>query len=148
MAKVFRWSGNQLTYYQEYQNIIEKLLWDAASYFHASFLSRGITPLSVEDLAKGAGEVDLLLIGDGIVGFTIGSPWYTTDRYIVEEYVYNVPDLQQVVDGLTAIALTQQAKRITLGTASVKNGRHMGLAKMYERAGCKIGAIELIKETT
>ena len=74
---------------------------------------------------------------------SMDKPWFATEFVLIEEFVSQGIGLAPVVAIMRKAMDVMSARRFVVGTRAVLNQRHGGLAKLYEREGLAISAVEL-----
>lgn len=143
---VFRWQDGQLTYLQEERPFA--LITTALNHLYHTMKDKGYNLRTPEYVLAAGLEFNYVLVGSGIVAFKVGTVWYSDDIVLCEEFVYGDLTLTDVRDALLALARLAGARRVVVGTFAVVNGRHSGLARMYESIGFRLASHELTIEVT
>lgn len=144
---VLRWEDNQLTCYQENRNKLILDLHHVMSCLKDQYEGQGWKNLCPYTAAVNAvDDFDLVYVDGGLIGFTVGQPWFVSGGdCISEEFVYDVP-VDTVVKVLKDIGTRAGCKRLLLGTRAVPRGKHAALARLYEGQGLAVSTIELTME--
>jgi hypothetical protein len=97
----------------------------------------------VDEVMEGA---SLLEVGPCIIGFSLVQPWFLTELVLTEEFIMYEGDLPEIVKALEEVGRRCGAKRLTVGTRAVAQGKHAALARLYSRQGLSVSTLELTKE--
>lgn len=148
-VKYARWDGEQLTYLQDDRNALRPIVLDLLTQLRKQYECQGwqdiVQPEAIVDEVLDG--IFLLQVPSGWVGFSVEIPWFMTKPVVGEEFVC-CHQLDDAVEGLTALAKSVGANRVVLGTRAAMGGKHRALARLYERRGCKVSTIELTLEVT
>lgn len=147
---VISWDGQQLTYLQEERHSVRTLMLELLCRLRDEYACQGWKHIAEPELIVDdvLDSVTLMRTATGYVGFTLGTPWFMSAPIISEEFVVMGTNLTDAVEGLKEIGRRHGAVRVTFGTRAAHNGRHQGLARVYERLGCTVSTIELTTEIT
>lgn len=82
--------------------------------------------------------------GTSVMCISISRPWFSKEDVLVEEFVGQGIGLHKVTKIMRLATGVMGAKRFVVGTRAAVNQRHSGLAKLYEREGLTVSAVELM----
>lgn len=100
-----------------------------------------VTPEEALDALKG----NLFVFVDtSVMCISISRPWFSKEDVLVEEFVGQGIGLHKVTKIMRLATSVMGAKRFVVGTRAAVNQRHSGLAKLYEREGLAVSAVELM----
>lgn len=141
------WQDNQLTCLQEDRAVMRAVLLRIIQDLKVSYTTQGWADLAEpEHVVDGVlDEVLLIRVPNGWVGCSVSTPWFMVAPVLCEEFVTFGVQIGDAIAALTAAAKMVDAKRITVGTRAVTNGRHAGLAKLYKTLGCQVSTVELTR---
>ncbi|WYW04338.1 hypothetical protein Kurepalu1_00036 [Pseudomonas phage vB_PpuP-Kurepalu-1] len=147
LADVFVWDGKELVV--RTGEDIESDLLNAMSFLRDGMVQQGYRMYDAEHGARFAvDELMLAITPTSVIGFNVAETWFSPEKIIGEEFIGPrigcVVDMADAVACLSAIAKRAGCPRVCLGTRS--NSRHVALARLLERTGCRISTIELTKE--
>lgn len=87
-----------------------------------------------------------VFVGHRVMVLSESKPWFSAERVLVEEFIGAGIDTETAVAVMRETCRTVDIKRFTVGTRAVANGRHAGLAKLYQREGLTVSTVELMGE--
>lgn len=85
-----------------------------------------------------------VFVDASVMCISISRPWFSNEEVLVEEFVEQGIGLQRVTQIMRLATSIMGAKRFVVGTRAAVNQRHSGLAKLYEREGLSVSAVELM----
>lgn len=85
-----------------------------------------------------------VFVDASVMCISISRPWFSKEDVLVEEFVGQGIGLQRVTQIMRLATSVMGAKRFVVGTRAAVNQRHSGLAKLYEREGLAVSAVELM----
>ena len=96
-----------------------------------------------EALASHSGNL-FVFVDASVMCISISRPWFSKRDVLVEEFVGQGIGLHRVNQIMRLATSIMGAKRFVVGTRAAVNQRHSGLAKLYEREGLTVSAVELM----
>lgn len=96
-----------------------------------------------EALAELQGNL-FVFVDASVMCISISRPWFSKEDVLVEEFVGQGIGLHRVTKIMRLATVVMGAKRFVVGTRAAVNQRHSGLAKLYEREGLTVSAVELM----
>lgn len=146
-ASFFSWDG-ELTHLQEDRGVIREQIKSALQWLKDQYAVQGWQHVAEpEDIVESVMEdVHLVRVGKAWIGFDIVTPWFMTKPVVSEEFVSGEIELATVVAVLEAVGREFGIDRLAVGTRAAAGGNHLGLARLYQRQGLAVSALELTKE--
>lgn len=151
---VGRWHPyyQEISYHYEDKDAVAIELTDRLHDLKAAYEVQGWSGITVSSALANlmemveATELVLVRVGeDGLVAFSMGTPWFSTEVILTEEFIVGC-SIDDAVPLLKVAAKAEGISRIVVGTRAAPNGRHLGLAKRYEQVGLSVSTIELTTE--
>lgn len=96
-----------------------------------------------EALAELEGHAAFVFVGDKVICLTESQPWFSDESIVSEEFVTDGIHPVLTIAVIKAVCGLMNIRRFAVGTRAVANERHAGLAKLYQRDGLTVSAIEL-----
>lgn len=101
---------------------------------------------AAEALAEFEDSSLFVFIGHKVMVLSETRPWFSKERVLTEEFIGQGIDIETAVAVMQETCRTVDIKRFTVGTRAAANGRHAGLAKLYQREGLTVSTVELMGE--
>ena len=147
---IFDWADNQLASLQEEEHSLRPRVVAALAWLKDQYASQGwdhvVEPEDAADLVMAS--TLLMTIRDSLVAFTIDTPWFLTKPVVSEVFIAGHVELEEVAAALSAVGKLSGAVRVEFGTRAASGGRHLALARKYQRLGFAVSTLELTKEIT
>ncbi len=130
-----------------------RILLQAINTFYELHTQKGVEPLPQDEILDYIKSNLLILFIDDkyVVGLEVGYTWFSSEKYLMEEFVYKYGEgpatMKDVGDGITTVGQLLGCTKVRVGTLAADNEtRHRALAKVYQRAGFKFDAITLTRD--
>lgn len=81
--------------------------------------------------------------GHKVLALSAVQPWFSKEEVLTEDFVGQGMDIPTVVAIMREVCKVVCLKRFTVGTRAAANGRHAGLARLYENEGLSVSTLEL-----
>lgn len=152
MCKIqtLRYKDGELAYYMDHRQDLREKILKCLEWLDSGLAEQGWknikSPASLVDTVLD--EFTILEVGNTLVAFTVGQPWFIDGTVIAEEFIApfaNPPaPISEVVRALELVGESAGCVMLSLGTRA--NPRQQGLARLFEQTGAKLSTIELVKE--
>jgi hypothetical protein len=149
-TKLLRYQHGVLAYYVEQTAIVKAQVLLALSWLAEGLAEQGWKGVKQpsELVDHVLADMELMMVGDTLVAFTIVEPWFMQGQMVAEEFVApltrNPAPIELVVEALQAVGAATGCTHLSIGTRA--NPRQKGLARLIEQSGCQLSSIELVKE--